>query len=457
MQILIINGSPKGSNSVTLKTAQYLEQQFPEHKFTYLHAGAEIQALEKNFTKAKTMIEEADVVIFAYPVYTFLAPAQLHRFIELMYENGVDLAGKSATQLTTSRHFFDTTAHAFINSNLQDLGGAVYEGLSADMGDLLTAYGRKAAAGFFDTLLFQIDRGMSLAHEHSKQPHVHTYERAAAPVTEKSNAYEIALITCMTPQDTALEAMIADFEAFFPYAIKRVNVYDFPFKGGCLGCMQCSFDGQCVYTDGFQELLREQIDTCDGSVYAFPIRNHFTYSQLKMFNDRQFCNGHRTVTAGAPIGYMIDGNLLVEPNLRTLLEARASVGGNFYAGAATDEGSQEETKQAIENLAAMMTRALENELQPQENFYGAGGMRIFRDLVYQMQGIMKADHAYFKSHGLYDSFPQNHKKSIRSAKIVGHLLNLPKIGKQIRPKMTEYMLKPYVEVLDNGSREEPQR
>ena len=30
---------------------------------------------------------------------------------------------------------------------------------------------------------------------------------------------------------------------------------------------------------------------------------------FKMFDDRQFCNGHRTVTMGKPVGYIIDGHL----------------------------------------------------------------------------------------------------------------------------------------------------
>jgi hypothetical protein len=31
MNILVINGSPKGSNSITLHTCLYLEKKFPEH------------------------------------------------------------------------------------------------------------------------------------------------------------------------------------------------------------------------------------------------------------------------------------------------------------------------------------------------------------------------------------------------------------------------------------------
>ena len=38
---------------------------------------------------SKRKINKADAIIFSYPVYTFLAPSQLHRFIELVKENNV--------------------------------------------------------------------------------------------------------------------------------------------------------------------------------------------------------------------------------------------------------------------------------------------------------------------------------------------------------------------------------
>ena len=89
MKILVINGSPKGENSITLQTVRFLELLYSGHKFEVLHAGPRLRALEKDFTPAKEAIEQADVLLFSYPVYTFITPYQLHRFIELMKENKV--------------------------------------------------------------------------------------------------------------------------------------------------------------------------------------------------------------------------------------------------------------------------------------------------------------------------------------------------------------------------------
>ena len=117
MNILIINGSPKGKYSITLQTLNYLERKFSEHTFSVLNAGQTIRGIEKDFTKSREMLISADAIIFSYPVYTFVAPSQLHRFIELLKADGVDISGKYATQITTSKHFYDITAHKYIEDN----------------------------------------------------------------------------------------------------------------------------------------------------------------------------------------------------------------------------------------------------------------------------------------------------------------------------------------------------
>ena len=143
MEILVINGSPKEKNSVTLQTVNYMQLLFPEHSFEVLHAGQTIKTLEKNFAPALAAIEKAELLLFSYPVYTFIAPCQLHRFIELLKESGADLSGKYATQLSTSKHFYDMTAHRYIQDNCADLSLHYIRGLSADMDDLTTEKGRK--------------------------------------------------------------------------------------------------------------------------------------------------------------------------------------------------------------------------------------------------------------------------------------------------------------------------
>ena len=103
-----------------------------------------------------------------------------------------------------------------------------------------------------------------------------------------------------------------------------------------------------------------------------------------------------------PVGYLVSGDLSREPNLQALMEARAQVGSNFLAGIATDETDPD---RAIDQLCSKLEYALREHYLPPQNFYGIGGMKIFRDLIWQMQGMMKADHKFYKKHKQYD-FPQ---------------------------------------------------
>mgnify|MGYP002508131816 FL=1 len=143
MKILVLNGSPKGDYSITLQTSIYLSKLHPEHEFQYLNVGQRIKAIEKDFSEAEKMINEAELLVFSYPVYTFLAPYQLHKFISLLKESGINLKGKFATQISTSKHFYDVTAHKYIQDNCQEMGLKYIKGLSADMDDLLKEKGQK--------------------------------------------------------------------------------------------------------------------------------------------------------------------------------------------------------------------------------------------------------------------------------------------------------------------------
>ena len=78
MKILVLNGSPKGNYSITLQTSLFLEQQFQEHQFEVLNIGQKIKQLEKDLSPALEQIHSADLLLFSYPVYTFIAPSQLH-------------------------------------------------------------------------------------------------------------------------------------------------------------------------------------------------------------------------------------------------------------------------------------------------------------------------------------------------------------------------------------------
>ncbi|MBR2718204.1 MAG: NAD(P)H-dependent oxidoreductase [Clostridia bacterium] len=441
MNILVLNGSPKGQHSITLQTVNYLQKHYPQHSFEVVHVGQRIKALEKDFTPVAQAAQKADLLLFAYPVYTFIAPCQLHRCVELLKDSGVDFSGKFATQITTSKHFYDVTAHRYVQDNCQDMGMKVIRGLSADMDDLLTEKGQKDARAFMDYAAWCVENDV---YEPAPAPMPEPARRAVTvPAAPEKTEGDVVIVTdCDNDQ---LAAMIARFQAVLPRKSRVVNLREFPFKGGCLGCFNCAVSGKCVYKDGFDDYLRSTIQTGEAIVYAFTIRDHSMGSLFKTYDDRQFCNGHRTVTMGMPVGYLISGNYGLETNVQTIVEGRAQVGGNFLCGIATDETNPEAQ---IDRLAKSLCYALENKYAPPSNFLGVGGMKIFRDLIWLMQGMMKADHKFYKAHGQYD-FPQKKLGTMLKMYLVGALISSPKVKAKMGSAMTEGMLMPYKKILED--------
>ena len=443
MKVLVLNGSPRGDYSVTLHTVKYIEHFYPQCEFEVINVGRRIKKLEKDFSSAEESLKNADLILFSYPVYTFIAPYQLHRFIELIKEKNISLEGKFATQISTSKHFYDVTAHRYIQDNCGDLGLKYIKGLSADMDDLTTEKGQKQAVDFFKFVLWSVEND-----KYEKISAVSTPAKAVAVTVPEVACGEkqgdVVILTNCEKDDAQLKSMIDRFSAVCKRKTRIINIAEYPFSGGCLGCFNCTSTGKCIYKDNFDEFLRNEIQKTQAIVYAFSIKDHSMGASFKLYDDRQFCNGHRTVTMGMPVGYLVSGNYNEEFNLQMIIEGRAQVGTNFLAGVATDEVNPDGE---IDNLAEALEFALENAYVPPQNFYGVGGMKIFSDLIWLMQGMMRADHKFFKSHGQYD-FPQKKRGTMLAMYLVGSLMSSPKIKAKAGNMINEGMVMPYKNVLN---------
>lgn len=437
MKILIVNGSPKGKYSITLQTCRYLEILHPEHEFNVIDAGKQIKKLQRDFSPAEEMLREAELIIFSYPIYTFIAPSQLHYFINLMKKADIDYSSKFATQITTSKHFYDITAHKYVEDNFYDMGLKVIKGLSADMDDLTTEKGQNDAEEFFKLVVWSCENNFHEVAVAPSKPKKPVKVNPASTIVAKGSG-EVVIVTDCEKDNAQLKGMIDRFCATLPIASKVVNIGEYPIKGGCLGCFNCAASGKCIYKDGFDDMLRNEIQSGSAIVYAFTIKDHSMGPRFKMYDDRQFCNGHRTVTMGMPVGYIVSGEYSKEANLQMILEGRSEVGGNFLCGVATDEVNPDGE---IDRLARTLAYAIQHIYTRPANFYGVGGMKIFRDLIYIMQGLMKADHKFYKAHGQYD-FPQKQRPRMLAMYLVGGLMLLPK-SKMPANAMNEGMIMPY--------------
>ena len=141
MKILVLNGSPKGMNSVTMQYVLFLQKKFPEHEFTIESVCQDIAKLEEDegaFQQIIDTVRAVDAVLWAFPLYYLLVHAHYKRFIELLFERQVEqtFEGKYAAILTTSIHFFDHTAHEYVHGICDDLGMKFCGVYSAEMYDL---------------------------------------------------------------------------------------------------------------------------------------------------------------------------------------------------------------------------------------------------------------------------------------------------------------------------------
>lgn len=443
MKVVILNGSPKGQDSISLQTALYFKKLYPEHEYSVLDVARKIKLYEKKFDTIKDSIEQADLLFFVYPVYTFLAPYQLHRFIELMKENEVNLSNTYVTQITTSKHFYDTTAHSYIEENCYDFHGKYIPGFSSDMEDLLTKQGQEQAKDYFEKTLFDVEHDIYRYRPIIKQE-VPKYV-SCLETQEKTIKKNVVMISDYQEGDDSLKAMIEDFVATSKATIRVVNLQELRIDGGCLGCLQCSVSAKCVYKDNFDSFIQEEVGNADAIIYAFSIHNHFARSIMKAYDDRQFCNGHRSVHKGKSVTYIVSGDLDSERNLQTVIDARSDVGGLYLCGVISD---QHNPTKAIQDVSKTLEYVLEKPIDKPAMFYGVGGTKIFRDLVYVMQGFMQADHKFYKEHGIYD-FPQKNKAQLIKMIFVGRLLQIPSVQKKMKGQLSSYILMPYKKLLEN--------
>ena len=407
-----------------------------------MNAGSQIKSLEKDFSYARQKILESDLILFSYPVYTFETPYQLHRFVELIYaefKNG-ELEGKFASQITTSKHFYDVTAHQFIKDISKDLKLTFFEGLYADMEDLTSKTGRRQALDFWRYVKFQADYTKNAGKTDRGVQSSEKENASAAPEFRNKDKFHIKIICDIKPEDIELKKKVQTFQKKFPYKTSVFNLAEFKFASGCLGCMKCASNGNCVHRDGFAEILRKEILPCDGFIYAFTVQNHSCGSNFKMYDDRQFCNGHRMLSIGKPVGYIVQGSLEGEFNLQMMINAKAQVGKNILVSVAENEVQ-------VEELADKTAYLLENPVSLPSNFYEAGGMRIFRDLIYVMGGFMKADYEFYKKQGFFKTLPTKQGKTRFFMKLVGKIMSSEKLLKKMGDDLSDKMNMPYEKAL----------
>ncbi|MDQ7826057.1 MAG: NAD(P)H-dependent oxidoreductase [Candidatus Eremiobacteraeota bacterium] len=452
MKIVVLSGSPKGPHSVTLHYIRYLEKYFDMHTFRVFHTGMEIGRYEKKPDALKELAEEieaSDAVIWCYPVYVGLVPAQMKRFIELVFEGGFAEAfkGKYATTFTTSAHFMDNVAHAYTEAVSSDLSMRYVEGYSAGMDDLIKKEERHRIITFMRAFFLHVEENWP-----GKQPflppsaRLSEYKPGKIADVPKKGSRKIVLFTDAEEKDVNLSRMTEVLAKSLANPLEIINIRSISMRGGCLSCYRCVSENECSYKDGFTKIYREHLMPADAIIYAGTIRDRFLSARWKMFYDRSFFNGHRPTTSGKQAAFLFSGPLAQNPQIVQYLECIAGAGQVHNLGIITDEGSSAEVTARLNALAKKILWSIGEGFIRPLTFPGVGAHLLFRDLVYTHQWLFKADHLYYREHGLYD-YPQNDVTENMKKHFLGLMMLFPSGRKAMIRESKKKMLEPYQKVI----------
>jgi multimeric flavodoxin WrbA len=456
MRVAIIHGSPKGEYSVTLQYVKYLQKRHPGREYDIIHVGRDIGKIEKDrelLLSILAKIREADAVLWSTPVFYFAVPSQLMRFIDLVSSHAERDAfeGKYATSLTTSVHFFDHTAHRYLQSVSEDLGMRYVTGYSAHMEDLMKADQRESLFRFGEHFFRVVEgRRETVRGLPPLGGEVPEYVPGEIEEVPKGLNKSVVVLTDAGPEDMNLTRMVDTLVKLLPCKAEVVNINELALRGGCLSCYQCAYDNVCVYNDDMQKIFREKITPADAIIQAIAVRGRFLSVQWKIFMDRSFFNGHVPIYAGKAIGFLVAGPLRQAPALRQVLEGESDVSGAYPLGIVTDEDGDSQRLTGVLRAMALETAwALDKNVSRPPMFFGAASQLLFRDMVYSMRFFFQADHRWYVRHQMYN-FPQKNVEREIMNFCMSALTTIPSFRRGFYRNAKERMLERYEKVIREG-------
>lgn len=449
MKITVISGSPKGKDSVTLHYIKYMEKHHPQVDFQIFDVGSKINKIVEEKEELEAIMEsvrDSQGVLWAFPVYFFLVPSQLKRFIELLFENNCQEAfkGKYTALLMTSIHFYDTTACDYMHGICLDLGMRYAGDYMAEMYDLLRSRQRKNILTFSRQFFYTIERGLAteVRFKPLKPP---TLDYKPEPLEESAKLGEkkVVLLTDSLHPGSNLTKMIDTFTKAIPIQVKVINIGELDLKGGCLGCIRCGYDNTCLYKDGLAGLYEDHLFPADAIIISGNIRDRYLSSRWKMFFDRSFFMGHTPVFHKKSIAFIISGPLSQIQGLRAIFEAMVQFNQGNLVGMVTDEyETSEQVTALLTGLSERINWALAAGQEKPAGFYGLAGHLIFRDFVYRARGVFRADHRYYCKNSLYD-FPYKNRRNLSMNTMMLIMQRFPSLRRQMQARFVKEMVKPF--------------
>jgi multimeric flavodoxin WrbA len=429
-------------------------KEHPDHDVDIINIANRIDKIEREVSLLNDIVEKmtgADTVIWSFPVYYVLVPAQLKRFVELLFGRcQADLfKEKYATSFTTSINFMDHTAHNYMQGVCEALGFSYVRGYSANMNDFFKEDQRARMVRFFGWFAGIVEEKVPVARKYPPmKDKTIVYVPGRVEEVRTSSDRRVLVLTDTTDADANLKQMVAVFRESCSMPVEVKNLHDIDMKRGCLGCCTCGYDNTCVQKDGYVAFFNEHVKKADVLIIAGSIRDHYLSSTWKRFFDRSFFNGHAPVLMGKRLGFIISGPLGQVPNLGEILGSFGDIWRMKFTGIVTDEhGTSEKITAHIRGFARQLELAGRLDLDIAPTFYQVGGYKLFRDFIYNASAVFAADHIFYKKHGLYRDFPQRKIKKRISNALFKLLISIRPIRKRIHKGFIQGMAAPYEKVL----------
>jgi multimeric flavodoxin WrbA len=458
MKIIVFNGSPKGDDlSVTMKFISYIKKLFPEHHFISFNIGQLLNNMrirDNLFQQIIKKVDSADGILWAFPIYTTLVPAQLKKFIELLSEKNINTFKLKYTLcLSTSMKFFDTSAHTYMHAVCEDLGMNYVGFFSAHSYDFLKFSKRKKWYLCMKNFL-NIIKEKGRVSKRFNQLKERELNYTPEPVEDDKRLFapnkNIVVLTDHTEKDSNLAKMITRWKNCFKNKVEVYNIYDISIKGGCLGCLKCGLDNNCVYQDDFGEFFKDIKENTDILVLAGIMRDRFLSARWKLYFDRSFHNGHTPSMKDKQVCFLISGPLNQNGSLREWIKAITEVGyGNLVDLISDDVFDPQHLDELIYNMAKKAMRFSKQNYVAPPTFYRVGGYKIFRDMIFGLAGaLFRMDYKFFKEHSMFD-FPTRDLKGRISRSFLSFLLHFKRIRKKMKSQMKSSFVSPFQEKLDD--------
>lgn len=458
MKITVLNGSPKGEQSVTMQYVTFMQKKYPSYSYKIINISQRIKRIEKDEKAFLEIIEEinnANAILWATPVYFFLVPYQLKRFIELVSEKNAAAAFKNkyTAIITTSIHFYDHTAHNYMRAICEDLNMKYVDYFSAHMYDLAKEKGRSQLIDFAENFFNTIEKKIAVSTHFMpllKSNFKYWQESIVKQISARGK--KVLLLSDNSNQQSNVSKMLAQFKANFIEEPEEINISKLDIKGGCIGCIQCGYDNTCRYEgkDDYIEFYNSKVKTADIIVFAGEIKDRFLSAYWKLFLDRSFFNNHSPTLTNKQIIYIISGPLSQVSDIRQIFDANTQIQRANLVEFISDEYADSSIINKIITTTAQ--KAIDYSMQNikrEMNYLGVGGMKIFRDDIYgPLRFPFVADYKTYKKLGIFDSLQNGFRERLKTM-LMYTLVRFSKIRDHIYKKeLKSGMIKPLQKIND---------